>query len=220
MLKMREINTPLKPLGIRYFKDEEGHYYKKRGKHRRIQVKPFWKKKRLWLGFSFSFLLIMGFVCYHLVMNFASKKVVDEVSAQIPQREIKNLLMEPTVQQTIENQVGPEKKKEILQKYSVKSVSNPKTPTKAAQRKEAGNTVHPGVENVAKTKLMFTSRDQAMKFVLSKFTASEIAAFVDKAKDGLTPQEKSEITSQVLKRLTPEEYNALKTFAVVEVSKG
>ncbi|MBI0579817.1 hypothetical protein IEC97_20880 [Neobacillus cucumis] len=220
MPKMREINTPLKPLGIRYFKDEEGLYYQKRGKHRRKQVKPFWKKKRMWLGASFSLLLIIGIFGYHLVMNLASKKVVDEVSAQIPQKEIKNLLMEPSVQQTIENQVGPEKKKEILQKYSVKSVSNAKAPTTAVQGKETGNTVHSGVGNVAKPKLMFTSRDQAMKFLLSKFTASELAAFADKAKDGLTPQEKSEITSQVLSRLTPEEYNALKTFAVIEVSKS
>ncbi|MEH7076471.1 hypothetical protein [Neobacillus drentensis] len=67
--------------------------------------------------------------------------------------------------------------------------------------------------------LHFNSRSEAMKFLLSKFSMSELSAFAKKAEGGVTPEEKAEIKSAVLGRLSAEEYNALKVFALVEASK-
>lgn len=67
--------------------------------------------------------------------------------------------------------------------------------------------------------LHFNSRSEAMKFLLSKFSMSELSAFAKKAEGGVTPEEKAEIKSAVLGRLSADEYNALKVFALVEASK-
>ena len=75
----------------------------------------------------------------------------------------------------------------------------------------------PAVEQ-EKPGLHFNSRSEAMKFLLSKFSMSELSAFAKKAEGGVTPEEKAEIKSTVLGRLSAEEYNALKVFAVIEVS--
>jgi hypothetical protein len=66
---------------------------------------------------------------------------------------------------------------------------------------------------------MFSSREEAMKFLLSKFSMSELTEFAKKAEGGLTPEEKVEIKAAITKRLTPEEYNALKVYAFIELSK-
>jgi hypothetical protein len=66
---------------------------------------------------------------------------------------------------------------------------------------------------------MFGSREEAMKFLLSKFSMSELMGFAKKAQGGLTPEEKAEIKEAITKRLTPEEYNALKVYAFIELSK-
>lgn len=67
--------------------------------------------------------------------------------------------------------------------------------------------------------LHFNSSSEAMKFLLTKFSMGELSALAKKAEGGVTPQEKEEIKSTVLARLSTEEYNALKVFAVVEASK-
>lgn len=69
-------------------------------------------------------------------------------------------------------------------------------------------------------KLQFHSRTEVMKFLLSKFSMAELRGFAKKAEGGVTAQEKAEIKSTVLGRLSTEEYNAVKVFAVLEISKG
>lgn len=67
--------------------------------------------------------------------------------------------------------------------------------------------------------LQFKSSSEVMKFMLSKFSMSELSAFAKKAEGGVTTTEKKEIKNSVLGRLTTEEYNAVKVFAVLEMSK-
>ena len=81
------------------------------------------------------------------------------------------------------------------------------------------NEKQPSVEKT-EPKLQFNSRTEVMKFLLSKFSMAELRGLAKKAEDGVTAQEKAEIKSTVLGRLSTEEYNAVKVFAVVEISKG
>lgn len=88
-----------------------------------------------------------------------------------------------------------------------------------AAGKDQTNEKQPSVEK-AEPKLQFNSRTEVMKFMLSKFSMAELRGLAKKAEGGVTAQEKAEIKSTVLGRLSTEEYNAVKVFAVVEISKG
>ncbi|MDN3019134.1 hypothetical protein PH210_23460 [Paenibacillus sp. BSR1-1] len=227
-MKMKETRTPMKLFGIRYYKDEDGQYYKKVGSNHRFPVTPFWKKKRVKLGLPVVLLAVIGFFGYQIGMDLASEKVVKEISHQVPKQEIQALLTDPSVQQFIEDEVGSEKKQRILDKYSVVSMANTPLVASASSSAAAGNeggskTSKKSTETekpTASSKLKFSSRDEVMKFLLTKFTMSELMGFADKAKGGLTPEVKSEIQSTVMSRLTPEEYEALKLYAVIELSKS
>jgi polyisoprenyl-teichoic acid--peptidoglycan teichoic acid transferase len=60
MIKMREVKTPLRVIGIRYFMDESGQYYKKFGGNHRKQVKPFWQRKWLMISSIIGLLLFVS----------------------------------------------------------------------------------------------------------------------------------------------------------------
>lgn len=251
MPKMREVKTPLKRFGIRYYKDEDGIYYKKVGRRHRKPVKPFWKKKRITLGIPLVCLLVIGVVGYQVVMNIASEKVVNEISGQIPEKDFQELLKDPSIQKIVEEQLGAEKKEEILTKYAVNvpatttgneisasntqgtggasrsdaSANKQETSEKSAVPKPVpespGNSAAPKpAVNENNGKLQFTSRSEVMKFLLTKFTMGELTAMAKKADNGLTSEEKAEIKEKVLQKLSQEEFDALKVFAIIELSKG
>lgn len=234
MIKMREVSTPLKLFKIRYYKDENGLYYKKIGKGHRRQVKPFWKMKRVRLGVPIVILLVAGFSAYQIGMDMASKKVVEEFSAQIPEKEIKEILKSPDVQDIIEKEIGTEKKQEVLQKYSVETTQDSATAASVTGTGEKSENQTNKISNQSQTstssnqpapkkdtsKLQFKSRDEVMKFLLSKFSMGELKGFAKKAEGGITAEEKAEIKNAVLQRLTQEEYNALKVYGILEMSKG
>ncbi|MEH7306819.1 hypothetical protein [Neobacillus drentensis] len=69
------------------------------------------------------------------------------------------------------------------------------------------------------TGLQFSSNQEVMKFLLSKFSMGELSALAKKAQGGVSVQEKEEIKSTVLGRLSTEEYNALKVYAAITLSK-
>lgn len=238
MPKMKEVNTPFKFFGIKYFKDETGIYYKKIGDNHRKQVRPFWKKKRIRLGIPLLFILILGFVGYKIGMNLASEKVVNELSAQIPEKDIQDLLKDPSIQDMIEKEIGADKKQKMLEKYAVTStIANQVNINKdtqelttdtnntsavnqkpAAGSKDASQTDQQTPEKT-KPKLTFKTRDEVLKFLLSKFSMSELTELAKKAEGGITPEEKAEINAIVSQRLSSEEYGAVKVFAVIELSK-
>ncbi|QCJ44237.1 hypothetical protein FAY30_21295 [Bacillus sp. S3] len=196
----------------------------KKGARHRQQVRPFWKMKRAILGIPLVIILILGFAGYRIGMNLASEKVVKELATQIPEKDIQDLLEDPTVQKEIEDEVGSEKKEEILTKYAVVSATpaKPKESTVPATKEASQTTpVESKVSTPAPVKnkpgLNFKSREDVLKFLLSKFTMGELKDLAKKADGGITPEEKSEIKGVVLQRLSPEEYNAVKVFAIIEL---
>ncbi|WML58810.1 hypothetical protein [Neobacillus sp. PS2-9] len=239
-VRMREIKTPFKVLGIRYFIGENGKYYRKIGANHRRSIIPLWTQKKFKVGMPLLLVLVLGFAGYKIGVNLASEKMVDEVAKQMPQEDIKNLLTDPNIQQMIENEVGEEKKDEFLNKYAVNTDENnvvsssPVTTSNAGNQTSAVKTVQQPVTNNGnsqtnqqapvkpkpKPKLKFNSREQVKKFLLTKFSMGELLGFADKAKGGLTPQVKAEIKAAVMQRLTAEEYEAIKVYALIELSRS
>jgi hypothetical protein len=241
---MKELKTPLKFLGIRYFKDENGIYYKKVGNNNRKTVRPFWKIKRIMLGVPLLFVLIIGFAGYKYGLNIASEKVMTEITKQITDEDIQQLLKDPTIQQIIEKEIGSEKTKELFEKYAVDiAVGNPDAKPDSGDQ-TTGDGTDNGSQDAAKQpinngnagetqqgndnkdntttepNLAFSTRDDVLKFLLGKFTMSELTELAKKSEGGINSQEKAEIRDSLLSRLTDEEYDAIKVFAVVELSKG
>jgi hypothetical protein len=244
---MKEIKTPLAFLGIRYYKDENGVYYKKVGKKGRQTIKPLWKMKRLMLGVPLIIILGLGFVGYRFGLNIASDKVMNEVTSQITNKDIEILLKEPSIQELIEKEVGIEKTRELLEKYSVDITKvNPDSLTDTnSQPSTSGSDKNTEGKNTTKDDqhgtdnkngqqvddnqeegpngeqtLSFKSREEVTKFMLSKFSMSELTNLAKKANGGITSSEKAEIRDALLNKLTKEEYDAVKVFGVIELSKG
>jgi hypothetical protein len=244
---MKEIKTPLAFLGIRYYKDENGVYYKKVGKKGRQTIQPLWKMKRLMLGVPLIIILGLGFVGYRFGLNIASDKVMNEVTSQITNKDIEILLKEPSIQELIEKEVGIEKTRELLEKYSVDITKvNPDSLTdtnsqpstsgsdKNTERKNNTKVDQQGTDNKngqqvddnqrggpnGNETLSFKSREEVTKFMLSKFSMGELSELARKANGGINSSEKTEIRDALLNKLTKEEYDAVNVFGVIELSKG
>ncbi|WP_078409163.1 hypothetical protein [Priestia abyssalis] len=276
MPRMKEVWTPLKWFGIRYFKDSENKvYYKKIGKNHRRETRPFWRYKRFGLAASLLLLLIPGFMGYEVVMDKASEKLVNEVAGQVTKEEINELLKDPTVQEMMEKELGTKKAAELLKDHEVEASGiatsgisdddltfkqtgtspqtegqEPADSSSAAitgkkdssasvsantdekpssvkeeqnQSANASEKSSSGKEQTSESdnseRPMFESRAEATKFVMSKFSMSEMSSFAQMAQGGLTSEEKTEIKSIVQSRLSAEEYEALKIFGLIELSK-
>ncbi|MFC3883394.1 hypothetical protein ACFOU2_07605 [Bacillus songklensis] len=274
MRAMKEVWTPLKLFGIRYYKERDRNvYYKKVRNNSRVETKPFWKYKSFVLVMTLLLLAIPGgYAGYQIVLDQASDKLVNEVAGQVTKEDMNKLLQDPSVQQVLEKELGTKKASELLQKNNIapsaiataritsddltfgqnaaankavltkgqeqgKEESNNQEESKPEtagqqENKEAaegpsatqpGNTTSStdaasgGKEQ--QPKLAFKSRQEATQFVMGKFSMSEISDFAKAAQGGLTEEEKNEIKSKVTSRLTAEEYEALKLFGIIELSK-
>ena len=91
-----------------------------------------------------------------------------------------------------------------------------------------GNQNVPGTGNNSKPSegkgkgggLVFNTAEEALQFLLTKFSRAELNGFIAMAEDGITPEEKSQVKAALLSRLTTEEYQALKVIALIELRKG
>ncbi|HHU86383.1 MAG TPA: hypothetical protein GXZ25_06190 [Peptococcaceae bacterium] len=90
-----------------------------------------------------------------------------------------------------------------------------------------GNQNVPGTGNNSKPSegkgkgggLVFNTAEEALQFLLTKFSRAELNGFIAMAEDGITPEEKSQVKAALLSRLTAEEYQALKVIALIELEK-
>lgn len=68
--------------------------------------------------------------------------------------------------------------------------------------------------------LPFTSKEDGLKAVMSKFSVAEISEIAAEVQNGLTQEEQLEIANQFKERLTEEEIEALMIIGVVEIKKA
>lgn len=273
MRAMKEVWTPLKVFGVRYYRDRDRDvYYKKVGSGRRTETKPFWKYKRFVLAVAFLLLAIPGgYAGYQIALDKASDKLVNEVASQVSKEDMNKLLEDPSVQEVLEKELGTKKAADLLKENNVDpsaiatarisnedltfkpaeeaaateqassaAVQEQKPNTAVIAEKGQGSVDSEEEESAAETaqtaqtapskesmsaakeekpKLIFQSREEATRFVMSKFSMTEVSQFAKMAQGGLTEGEKSEIKSKVTSRLTAEEYEALKLYGIIELGK-
>ncbi|MDQ0243778.1 hypothetical protein J2S09_001323 [Bacillus fengqiuensis] len=121
MRAMKEVWTPLKMFGVRYYRDrDQDVYYKKVGNRNRKQTRPFWKYKRFVLTVIFLLLAIPGgYAGYQIALDKASDKLVNEVASQVSKEDMNKLLEEPSVQEVLEKELGTKKAAALLKENNV-----------------------------------------------------------------------------------------------------
>ncbi len=171
-------------------------------------------RRRLWgedivkkLLFALIIIIILIVGVYKIGIKYGSEAVINQIANQVLSKdEIDKLIEDPKVQKIIEDQLGAG----VLQNL----------------RKEQPNTdtvPDPEINNLPQTgtgsQLVFTTKEEAFEFLLTKFSISELNNFINMAEGGITTEEKNQIKSVLSSRLTTEEYQALKVIGLIELQK-
>lgn len=164
-------------------------------------------------------LAVLGGAGYKVGMNYASEKMINQVAEQVLTKdEVNQLLNDPAVQQSIKEQAGTEALAQLQQQIGTTKQSSTGQTVDAAPQSEASSSPKTAGSN-QENSVAFTSKEEALKFLLSKFTMEELKGFAGQAQGGLTAEEKASIKSELLSRISPEEYQALKVLGLIELSK-
>lgn len=162
--------------------------------------------------FAFMIILIVIAVGYKLGLKYGSEAVIDKIANQVLSKdEIDQLIEDPQVQKTIEAQLGAG----ALQSLRKAQPHTGAVPDTVPNTSDANN-LPPTDTN---SQLVFTTTEEALKFLLTKFSMSELNGFIKMADGGVTAAEKNQIKSALMARLTPEEYQALKVLGLIELQK-
>ncbi|WP_134700303.1 hypothetical protein [Ammoniphilus sp. YIM 78166] len=158
-----------------------------------------------WL-ISIAILGGLGYFGYQYAMSYLSDRMMDQVTQEIlTPNEVQQLLENPVIQEAIK-QYGGSAALENLQKQ---------TPT----TEEKGTTAPSVSPEPGAAQPVFSSREEAMKFLLTKFTMAELMDLAALAQGGLTAEKQAQLKDDLLSRLTPEEFQALKVFGLIELSR-
>lgn len=111
---------------------------------------------------------------------------------------------------------------EFVQQSDGSDPINFSTNDKAAITRQVNNshtiskeTLNTGLKN----EIVFSCKEDALKFLLSKFSHKELEGFAQKTQDGISAEEFQEIMSCVFSRLSPGEYKALEALVLSELGK-
>lgn len=165
-------------------------------------------------------LAVLGVAGYKVGMNYASEKMINQVAEQVLTKdEVNQLLHDPAIQQSIKEQAGTETLAQLQQQIgSTEQVE-------AKQKTETTSTpASPSSEKLDSTPskgqtAAFKTKEEALKFLLAKFSMEELKGFAGQAQGGLTAEEKAAIKSELLSRISPDEFQALKVLGLIELSK-
>lgn len=176
---------------------------------------------------------VIGFAGYKIGFHYLSNKMMNEMADQIlTTEEVEALKNDPAVQQIISDnsQYFDQKAMEALQ-GSVSSEVNGDgasqgQPDHAAsgsatdKNDESDGASKPATDKpVSGDQLVVKTKDEAADLLIGKFSMKELTGLADKAKDGLTPEEKQNIKDTLLSRLSADEYNSVKIIALMEIMK-
>ncbi|WP_190239879.1 hypothetical protein [Pelotomaculum schinkii] len=164
------------------------------------------------LLFALIIILIVIAGVYKIGMQYGSEVVIDKIANQVLSKdEIDQLIEDPKVQKTIEEQLGAG----ALQNLRKEQSNNGTVPDAVPNAPDASNLPQTGTNS----QLVFATPEEALKFLLTKFSMSELNGFIKMADGGVTTAEKNQIKSALMSRLTPEEYQALKVLGLIELQK-
>lgn len=149
---------------------------------------------------------ILTAVVYKVGIKYASDAAINQIADQVSPDEINELMEDPAVQKTIQEQLGSGVPQD-WRKEQPDPATIPDTAINNVPLTETGN------------QLVFTTKEEAFKFLLTKFSMSELSGFIAMAEGGVNTEEKNQVKSVLMSRLTPEEYKALKVIGLIELQK-
>lgn len=178
--------------------------------------------KKLLIALIIIIIVVAG--GYKFGIKYASDALISQIANEVlSQEEIDKLIEDPEVQRTIEEQLGPEALQNLRKEHPDTAgepgagINNPAQTNTGTQPEKGSPESSP--QRKTDTKLVFSTKEEALEFVLTKFSNSEIKGFIDMAEGGITAQEKEQIKAALMERLTPEEYQALKVIGLIELQK-
>ncbi|TLS51991.1 hypothetical protein FE782_11460 [Paenibacillus antri] len=212
---MPKLKKTLSTKIISLYRSDNGvlHYRFRDSDIRRFPV-PRWARRTIATVFL---LAVAGMIAYKPAMNYISSLVMEQVSDKLlTAEEVNNLLQEPEIQRIVAEQLkeapvvpvaaAPNEEADAGAE-AVSEVTSPAESAPDAKTSDEGS------------KATFGSREEATKFLLTRFSMSELNGFASMAGGGLTAEEKQEIKTKVLEKISPEEFEALKRLAVIELAK-
>ncbi len=224
MPKLRQIQTPLNYIKIRLLQDETTNKY---------YIKfPFQSGRGSRLR-NFVLLLSLlvaggvGTVSYQYGMQYASDKMIDQLAKEVlTQEEVTTLLEDPEVKKLVQEQLALQGVTLAPQAAPAAqaTTTEPSQPTKpdpvstSAEKQTANQAAKP--QEASPQRIGFSTKEEALQFLLTKFSMAELRQFASLAQGGLTGEEREQIKSTLLSRLTPDEFHALKVLGLVEISKN
>jgi len=182
------------------------------------------RKRTKWILGSVVCLAVLGLIGYKWAISYASDRLVEQVTKDMfTDDEVNELMKEPAIQKALEEQLGAVKSPTDLATDSAGASqeagqSSPDTPAPSGSKDgSGGSTSASTVEKQGQHP--FSDKEEALKFLLTRFSMSELKEFVSMASGGVTAEEKKEIKEALLGRLSPEEFQALKVLGLIELKK-
>jgi hypothetical protein len=170
-------------------------------------------KRRWWIAFvSVAVLAGGGWYAKEAVTQRMAEQLMDTVKDPNIQKQINEAMNNPQLTQSLKQAIGtsPAVGQQAFGEAQAKGKNGAGgTIGKATQEKSAQTTSEGSGQS---TELAFANRDEAIRFAMSRFSATEIAQFASAYanRNNLSSADKARIKAEILSRFTPEEIDALR----------
>ena len=210
---------------FKLYRDQDGQRYYRigDGNFRRFKIWPSrWYSR---LAAILFILAMLGWAAYKPALHYAADVLINQVADKLlTEEEINEIANSPEFKQILEEQINlgnidlvapaATASATVAPSDTKPSASKPEQDTKTQDTKTI-----PESPTATPPTTRFANNDEALEFMLSKFSMSELTSLANKARGGLTSEEKEEIKSVLHQRLSSEEYQAIKILAVLEIQK-
>ncbi|HZG59598.1 MAG TPA: hypothetical protein VEY68_03800 [Anoxybacillus sp.] len=174
-------------------------------------------RKRFWLIFSsvLVFLLIAGYGVYQYALNRVAEKITEEITSD--KQLMEQINKEVGDIENLDEKLQEEIKKELSEQQKAgnssaqNDTSSPQTSSSDSGKKESSHHSNGNTQQTEKGKanISFSSKQEALSFVMSRLSVSEMNRFRQMASDGLTEEEKQELKRVAFSRFSSAEIAAV-----------
>ncbi|XEC95249.1 hypothetical protein AB6A23_01320 [Paenibacillus tarimensis] len=166
------------------------------------------------------FIGAVGFTGYKVALTYVSDKLMERFTEQfMDDRHIEQLANDPNIRKIIEDNADRFDKETIASL----GISIPAMSGENGNSAAEDDTVQSEGQETATTtdspKLVVTTREEATKLLLDKFTVKELSDLAGMAASGLDSAKLEQIQSKLLSELTEEEFESIRIVALMEVMK-